>query len=319
MKILYSSGELQDSIKNVLADPQPHDRRVALVAFVGGHAEAFLPDPKGLEIVCWLQPGSSDALTIDRLLKRDAKVYKSERLHMKVYWSSRRGCVICSANASGKALGGGSQKEAGVWLPPAHVDIERLWTYAKPKPITDGDLKRLTRLGERVSWHAANSAPETPPDFLEWQNFSGRGAWRLGWWEGETAFAEDGVKKAKQSYGVAEPNNCVNVKKGQVRKYDWLLQFQLPGSTYVKWMKVDFVVRVHPSEKAAFEKKYPFQAVQANPPKAYRPPFGLNGPFRGAFKKAIKEYGEDKIKSIESLRPPKRLLDLIAKNMRAVT
>src|SRR2546430_10883751 len=57
-------------------------------------------------------PGN--ALTLDRLRRRKAKIFKSERLHMKVYWSSRKGCVICSANASGSALGGSSQKEAGV-------------------------------------------------------------------------------------------------------------------------------------------------------------------------------------------------------------
>lgn len=132
LKILYSSSELNEAIKHVFADPQPRDRRVALVAFIGRAAQAFLPDPEGLEIVCWLQSGSTDALTLHRLRKRNAKIYKSKGMHMKVYWSSRRGCVICSANASSQALGAGTQKEAGVWLPANVVDIERLWSYAKP-------------------------------------------------------------------------------------------------------------------------------------------------------------------------------------------
>lgn len=319
MKILYSSGELHDAIKNVLADPQPHDRRVALVAFVGGQAQAFLPDPKGLEIVCWLQPGSSDALTIDRLRKRDAKVYKSERLHMKVYWSSRRGCVICSANASSNALGGGGQKEAGVWLPPERVDIERLWSYAKPKPIKDGDLKRLARLAERMSTDYADRSVELPPDFLEWQNFSGRRDWKLGWWVEEAEYAKDAVKMAKQRYGVTKPNNMLNMKKGQAHNSDWFLMFGLPGGTYMRWMYVDFIIKVRPSDKSAYENDYPYQAVQVNPPGAYRPPFGLNNAFRSAFKKAIKLYGEKRIESTESLRTPKSLLDLIAMNMRTVT
>ena len=89
-KILYSSAELHDAIKDVLAEPQSHDRRTALVAFVDGAAEAFLPDPEGLEIVCWLQPGSTDALALERLQKRGAKIFKSERLHMK---ASRRGAA----------------------------------------------------------------------------------------------------------------------------------------------------------------------------------------------------------------------------------
>jgi hypothetical protein len=48
MRVLYSSGELHDSIKEVLAAPELGDRRVALVAFVGGSAQGFLPDPDGL-------------------------------------------------------------------------------------------------------------------------------------------------------------------------------------------------------------------------------------------------------------------------------
>ena len=104
MEVLYSSNELRDAINRVLASPAADERRVALVAYVSGRAQEFLPDPKGLEIVCWLQPGSTDHLTLRRLRERGARIYQSERMHMKVYWSSRRGCVICSANASGAHL-----------------------------------------------------------------------------------------------------------------------------------------------------------------------------------------------------------------------
>jgi hypothetical protein len=317
MKILYSSGELYDAIKTVLENPQPQDRRVALVAFIGGQAQAFLPDPKGLEIVCWLQPGSTDALTLDRLRKRKATIYKSEGLHMKVYWSSRSGCVISSANASGNALGGGRQKEAGVWFPPDVVDIERLWTYAKPKPIKDSDLKRLTRLSEQAPWHNVRRSQEPPPDFLEWQHVTGRRDWKLGWWDVVAPFANDAVKQAKQSYGVTEPNDFVNVKRGQIHPRDWILLFVLPGGTNVRWMYADFVIKVSPSDKAAFDKDYPFQAVEATPTHP-RPPFELDKSFRRAFKKAIKIYGATRIESAASLRPTKSLLDLIAKNMRTV-
>jgi hypothetical protein len=44
MEILYSSIELRDAIKKVLATPEADDRRVALVAYVGGQAQAFLPE-----------------------------------------------------------------------------------------------------------------------------------------------------------------------------------------------------------------------------------------------------------------------------------
>jgi hypothetical protein len=179
-KILYSSSELHIAIQDVLSDPKPGDTRIVLVAFVGRSAEAFLPDPKGLKIACWLKPGATDALTLDRLKKRGAEIFKSERLHMKVYWSNRSGCVICSANASGLALGAGFQKEAGVLLRPGDVDIDRLWNYAAPIAIESTDLKRLNKQNGRLGRHYdSNDSTESMPGFTEWRQFEGRGDWKL--------------------------------------------------------------------------------------------------------------------------------------------
>ena len=219
MKILYSSGELSTAIKGVFGVPEPHDRRVALVAFVGGRAEAFLPDTKGLEIVCWLQPGATNADVLGRLQARGAKIFKSELLHMKVYWSSRHGCVICSANASGKALGGGNQKEAGVLLPRDQVDIEKLWAEAKPKPITNGDLKLLRRKSDRVPKHNTGPAEvpaEPAPEFFEWLDLPGRREWKLGWWGTKGVASKDAVMKARQTFGVLKRDvHGLNVKKAK--------------------------------------------------------------------------------------------------------
>ena len=317
MEVLYNSGEIHHAIKKVLEGPRAGDRRIALVAFVGGHAEAFLPDPKGLELVCWLQPGASDALTIGRLLQRGAKVYKSERLHMKVYWSSARGCVICSANASGNALGGGDQKEAGVWLPPGRVDIDRLWTYAKPAPIEDRDLKCLAAAAKSEKWLNSPMSKESPPDFLEWRSLPGREDWKLGWWSEYLPPGRTSVDKAQERYGVAEPTNYLNVKEGQTRQSDWILLFKVPGVTLIKWMYVDFVVRIQTSDRRAYEENFPFQAVQANPSRnCPRIPFAIDERFRDAFRKAIREYRMERIEGTESLRPSKKLLDLVATKMR---
>jgi hypothetical protein len=54
MKILYKSAELHHAIKAILASPRPSERRVALVAYIGVKAEAFLPHPRRLEIICAL-------------------------------------------------------------------------------------------------------------------------------------------------------------------------------------------------------------------------------------------------------------------------
>src|SRR5437762_14119761 len=98
MRVLYTSAEIHDEIKRIFTRPKKNERRVALVAYVGEQAEAFLPDPPGLTVICALEPGSTSPDVLDRLNRRGATVMSSERLHMKVYWSSLRGCVICSAN-----------------------------------------------------------------------------------------------------------------------------------------------------------------------------------------------------------------------------
>jgi hypothetical protein len=153
---------------------------------------------------------------------------------MKVYWSSRRGCVICSANASGNALGGGDQKEAGVWLPPNVVDIEQLWAYARPKLIIDDDLKRLPPPPPPPPGGSHNGSTEQPPDFLEWQNLVGRRNWKLGWWTGDLAFSKNAVKTAKQRYGVKKPDNALNVTQGQLNRHGWALMFKLPEGTNLR-------------------------------------------------------------------------------------
>jgi hypothetical protein len=314
VEILYTSSDLHAAIARVLSDPGPHDRRVVMVAYVGGRAEAFLPHPDGLEIVCCLQPGATDALTLDRLRKRQAKIFKSDRLHMKVYWSSKEGCVICSANASGSALGGTSQKEAGVFLPVDTVDIDRLWKYAAPKRINDDDLRRLTRDTERIPRRPVARPDEEKPDFLEWYG-SRLNEWKLGWWTEGAGIAEKSSKEAKQRFGVLKPADILNIQKGTANSYDWMLSYYSPDATWPRWLYVDFVVKLDASYPD-FDKTYCYQAVQANLRKdCPREPFKLDRAFKSAFKKSLRDFGAAKVEGIRSLRPPEQLLKSIAVNM----
>jgi hypothetical protein len=317
MRVLYSSGELHDSIKEVLAAPQLGDRRVALVAFVGGSAQAFLPDPDGLEIVCWLQPGATDALTLERLKRRGAKLFKSDRLHMKVYWSSRRSCVICSANASGQALGGGNQKEAGVWLPPDVVDIARLWHEASPEPVEDDDLGRLAIEGEHASRRGGGGVAAPCADFREWRSLPWRRGWKLGAWTHDADFAQNALKRSARAHGVTRPNYLIDTKKGQARPQDWLLMFNSPAVAYVRWLYVDFVVEV-PRTDEAYVNGYPFQAVQIHKPKLCpTPPFRIDPFFKAALRRAVKGYGIQEVDELEVAAPPEDLLNRIAKELDA--
>ncbi len=98
MEILYTTSAIRNAIQELFSDPKR--RRVALVAFVGSDAEAYLPYPEGLELVCWPKAGATDANVIGRLLKRGAVVKFSDNLHMKVYWAAGKGAIITSANLS---------------------------------------------------------------------------------------------------------------------------------------------------------------------------------------------------------------------------
>lgn len=314
MKVLYSSAELKRAISELLSDPAQDDRRVAMVAYVGGRAQAFLPNPQNLEIVCWLKPGATDPITLGRLRERGAKLYKSDRLHMKVYWSKQRGCVITSANASGAALGNTSQKEVGVLLGPGVVRMERLWSYAQPKEMTLKHLQQLARQTNQLK-RAWSSPPNGAPDFLEWKDL-GIDEWKLGWWTEDAGAAETSISIAKARYGVQYLQDYLTLRDGQLVPHEWALSFRLPEVTNIRWLFVDFVAKVDKGDTSAFDPENPFQAVQANLLKdCPRPPFKIDQRFKKALKRAINVYGPDKIEKNSSLNPPKKLVDLIAATM----
>ena len=98
---------------------------------------------------------------------------------------------------------------------------------------------------------------------------------------------------------MKQPYHTLDVKKQEARPRDWVLMFRLPGVTSLDWMHVDFVVKVHKSE-ADFDKDFHFRAVQANRPKAYRPPFKITNDIRQAFKRSVKAYGQKRNEQIRS-------------------
>src|SRR5664280_293419 len=142
-KILYSSADIHAGIKRLFSQPNSSDRRVALVAYVGSDGESYLPHPENLRVICSPSAGGIDPDTLRSLMKRNAKVEFSDNLHMKIYWSRNRGCIITSANASSSALGVSSLKEAGIWLPPGIDKIDQLIKYANPRPINPSELRKL--------------------------------------------------------------------------------------------------------------------------------------------------------------------------------
>jgi hypothetical protein len=160
------------------------------------------------------------------------------------------------------------------------------------------------------------------PDFLAWYNSKKRESdpWKFGWWEDPSLTAAKTAKaKSKTQYGVVEPKELINVGRGQVKSNDWLLTFEISEGKKIKglqWMFVDFAVPVDPSDKKAYEKEFPCQAVQVHSRAKYpSPPFKITVEFRKAFNDTAIEYGLDRIKKMQNLVPPSKMLLKIAQKI----
>ena len=316
MKILYTSNDVHKAIKKVFATR--HKRRVAVVAYLGEKAEEFLPNPEGVQIICCPEPGATSPTSVRSLLARGAEVQFSDDLHAKVYWSEG-GCVITSANISNRALSSRSnQKEAGVLIDSDDFDIDRLIKEVKPYEITKKNMNSLDKKDKNIRKTLGIKRQKTSEiNFLNWHNSPFREAWKIGWWSDYGDIAKSSKERAKQEYNVSDPDNYINVSKSSVKENEWLLLFEITENNIqnIEWMYVDFVEPVHPKDTGAYEKDWPYQAIQVRGLKSYPlPPFKIEKAFETAFKKAALEYGTDKIENLKSLVPPKPLIKSLVKH-----
>lgn len=322
-RILYSSADIHAEIKRLFGEPGARERRVALVAYVGSDGESYLPHPKGLRLICSPSPGGTDPDTLRRLMTRKADVAFSDKLHMKVYWSSTRGCLIASANASSNALGVSGLKEAGVALPPGAVDIDKLIRYASPRPVKRGELQSLDRLAGRHTKSIGRRAGERkePVNFLDWYASPQRSRWKIAPFNERIPGNPKAVTEQSLSeYGHKKPRTWVSAKQGRFIENEWVLTYleakrgaQLPG-----WMYADFIVKVGSKERRFYDRGCPYYVVQVNPPTRYPlPPFKITPAFRRALNKAVEQYPAKQVIGAKSNLVPSRLLDLIAEDMKA--
>jgi hypothetical protein len=320
MQVLYKSEDLCAFIKRTIGSPLERERRVVLVAYVGKSAEAFLPDPQGLEIICALEPGATSAETLIRLRERGARIRQSDRLHMKVYWSSHKGAVVCSANVSANALGKCGLREAGVWLPKGAVNIETLLRQAQPRPIRDADLRILARKSDRFDVarpRLKTAVDDESPELRTWLSSRARKPLKLGWWNDTGVIAKSAKAEALARYGVKEPSNFICGAKGYFSPGDWVLQFNVDGGRSASWMYVDFVTKVPSTDKRAFSRSYPYQAVQIHPSRLIpaSPPFRLNSESREAIARSVSEFGEPRFSASKTARLPLALESLLGQHL----
>ncbi|WP_295458176.1 phospholipase D family protein [uncultured Thiodictyon sp.] len=319
VEVLYTSGSILKHLKRLFQDPDPDDRRVAVVAYVGDGAPAYLPAPDGLHLICNPSAGGTSARALQDLIKAGARVQLSPKLHAKVFWSEQRGCIVGSANASDNALGRGRLKEAAVFLPPGLFDIDRLIAEVEPEDVTEEALSKLERETRALPAGLRGGAgTKSRRDFAAWFDSPYRNSdpWKIGPWIAVADFSRAARDQARHEYRVAEPTDYFGCADGTVERFDWLLCFKVNGGrlTEFGWLFVDFVVPVSPDDENVYDGDSPFQAVQVHPlEQCGRPPFEITQGFRRAFTQAVKGYGAKKLwqQDRESLVPPEELLKLI--------
>jgi hypothetical protein len=316
-EVLYKSAAIKTKINELFGAPDKSDRRVALVAYIGQDYADYLPSPRGIDVVCNPTPGATSVIAVDGLRKAGALVRFSDKLHMKVYWSKARGCVITSANLSKNAFGIRGLKEAGVWLEPNSVDIDKLVKEAQPYEVTDSSIERLRVDENRYDRALAQIRPREANSgfqYLDWYRLStaARTPWKVGDYNGDDGIADAARDRLKKEFNADDAANWHGVsKKLSLRKEDWLLQFEYDdenGKVIGKpeWMFVDFVVRFGSPGTD------PFQAIQVRPTQNYeRPPFRLTVGFRKALGGAVLKLKEKSVAK-GSMLPSDLLLKEIA-------
>ena len=203
MQILASSARIRREISDLMSPGAK--RRVAIAAFVGEGARAFIRNPRGVEIICWPKAGATSALELRRLKKAGAQIRFADRLHMKLYWAAGRGAIITSANLTRNALGAGDLKEFGVLLPPSSICIDDVICGLKSRPFNNKDMHNLEREDRKLkARRQCYRGKIERVSFKEWYELPARAEWKLGWWKTRSYASRNAKEKAKAEFNMSK-------------------------------------------------------------------------------------------------------------------
>ena len=284
--VLHSTAEIRKRVAHIL-NGEPGERRVALVAFVGRRPLEIADRVDGLEVVCWPAPGVTSAEGVRDLVAARASVRFATRMHRKVYWSANRGALVGSANFTLGALGPNANSEACVYFPnSSDVPIDVLLSDLAPDTESfDERLAELEAADEPADHYGA--VRKRAPSFAEWCAQWGAGdkgglkppRWKLGAWDEELDFSKEARRVSKERFRREEPDSFISApKKSTFLERDWILTVRIVGSklSELEWLRVQYVVRVSKGDKVAYDKEYPYQAVQAVKCRPTLAPFDLS-------------------------------------------
>jgi hypothetical protein len=314
MEILYTSEAVRQAIRAVLA--KGSGRRVAIAGFVGAGAEAYLPSPRGIELYCWpAAPGTNPSAVRKLGQKLGVAVHFSKRLHMKLYWSTKQGAVITSANLSSNALGHGDLKEFGVRVAKGVVDIDRVIRSLNATKMTDASLAELeiASLKERAARRQSGGTSDRT-SFAEWYTQHNKNhSWSL------APYDEYRIRESKRLREKASLRrgshfhllmNLASTKEVSVDDYLLCVEAPFKGRD-ISWMFVTHTAKV-PRTDSAYDRRYPFQIGQEQRLGMYRrPPFEIDAKFRRAIAAATDELVNPKLArefDLETIRKPSKAL-----------
>lgn len=313
-QVIYTSRGIRKAIIDLFRSNS--GRRIAISAFVGRGAEALLPRPKGLELICWPKVGGTNPQVLRELIKKGVRVRFSDSLHMKLYWSEGVGSIITSANLSNSALGSGNLREFGIKLPASAVDISRVLQAINPRPV-GSELQKLDKSDReyRRSNPSGRMDRRKQYSFPDWLESPHREVWKIARYEVDPSYnlADSSRNRIKKEYGRTRAGDFLGTSYGEFGRDDWLLEFESKKPSRVDWLYVDFVERL-PKGDTMYDKDEPYQSVQIWPSNRYpAPPFKIDRAFRDAFARAVKSLGR-KGEELDGKKPSRRLLAIIQKN-----
>lgn len=319
-KVLHTSDQVRSEIRRIFR--VPGRRRVAIVAYVGRGALAYLPKPKGLELYCWPQAGGTSAKAVRNLQKSHVIVSFADRVHMKVFWAEGVGAVVGSANLSDNALGVGGLHEAGVLVPASRVQIDDLIRQIEPTAVTEDALRKLAAAEAKRKPRGGGGRQRGVgvPSFPRWLRDGGATRWKWGYFDNYVS--ETVSKRARAAVQKFDhrraPVEVVYCKRSQYRDGDWILNVRLTSRgllTVPEWVYVHHVVLVEKTDRV-YNAQFPYQAVQAYELRQCpSPPFRLDGRFKKALRGAAKGFGEEGVRTqVDGRKAGVGLLRLLAKH-----
>jgi hypothetical protein len=310
MEIIFDTKRIRERIAEIMAPDA--GRRVAIVAFVGGDVLRFIKCPKGVDVYCWPNTIATNPDGIRALMNGYARVFFVERLHMKAYWSEKRGYLVGSPNLSSNALDDGA-----ISLYEIAVSGEDSSTFKIDevlKHLRRSDIKRVT--GDVLdefetrydpSRHGSGSSQKNrkptikPPTFDSYLESTEKQAFRFVTWDSRSDFtkaevnaARDLVEKKTGKPSIATSaliRDSVSVSPKAHAK-EWVLTAKLKANDRLGKMSWIYPHAIVLPRKNAFLKR----ALELNALHVPRIPFEAD---TDSFRARFQPYVSDRFESLD--------------------